>query len=272
MRCLQALLSPSSHALPPDALPNGRGAQSTRRQWMIGTVGSGLLGVLALGAVPSVLAQVQQAVPDVSRVVNLSSSSFVEVPQDWLSLTLNTTREATDAASVQNELKVAMESALRVVREFEQGDALQVRTGQFSLHPRYGTQGRIQGWRGTTELMLEGRDFERITRAAGRVQSLTMAQVAFSLSRKARQQLESDVQAQAIERFRARAAEITRAFGYKEFDLREVSISSADETMPMARAPMMAMEMRAAASDAPVPVQPGKSSVSITVSGSIQMR
>jgi len=244
--------------------------EQTRRRWMQGA--GGLIGVLAIGAVPTVFAQAQPGLPVVSKVVNLSASSFTEVPQDWLVLTLNTTREAADAATVQNELKVALESALRVVREFEQGDSLQVRTGQFGLHPRYGTQGRIQGWRGTTELVLEGRDFERITRAAGRVQSLTMAQVAFSLSRQAQQRLESEVQAQAIQRFRARAAEVTRAFGYQDFELREVSVSSADEGAPMMRAPVMAMEMRAAASEAPVPVQPGKSTVSITVSGSIQMR
>ena len=249
---------------------NGSGREPTRRRWMLGA--GGLIGVLALGPVSSVLAQTQPVAPVVSRVVNLSASSFTEVTQDWLSLTLNTTREAGDASTVQNELKVALESALRVVREFEKGEDLLVRTGQFGLHPRYGTQGRIQGWRGTTELVLEGRDFERITRAAGRVQSLSIAQLGFSLSRKARQRLESEVQAQAIERFRARAAEVTRAFGYQEYELREVSVSSADEESPMMRAPMMAMEMRAAAADAPVPVQPGRSTVNITVSGSVQMR
>lgn len=255
------------------SVPTGSsGDQTKRRRWWMAAMVSGLMGWLALGTATSVMAQAQPVVPELSRVVNLSASSFTEVPQDWLTLTLNTTREAGDPASVQNELKVAIESALRVVREIEQGDALQVRTGQFGLHPRYGTQGRIVGWRGTTELVLEGRDFERITRAAGRVQSLTMAQVSFSLSRQARQRLESDVQAQAIERFRARAADVTRAFGYRDFELREVSINSADEGQPMMRAPVMAMEMGAAASDAPVPVQPGKTSVSITVSGSIQMR
>jgi len=248
------------------AVPESSPAASRRRLLL------GAFGLLAVGHGSWVSAQPAGLVPAPSRVVHLSASSFTEVPQDWLSMRLQTTSEAADAATVQNQLKVALESALRVAREAEQGDDLQVRTGQFGLYPRYGTQGRIQGWRGTTELLLEGRDFERITRTAGRIQTLTMAQVGFSLSRQAQRRLESEVQAQAIERFRARAAEVTRAFGHQEFDLREVNISSADEGAPPMHAPAMAMEMRAATSDAPVPVQPGKSTVSITVSGSIQMR
>jgi predicted secreted protein len=231
-----------------------------------------LLGLLAASHGPGASAQPVSPVPAPSRVVHLSASSFAEVPQDWLSIRLNTTREATDAGTVQNELKVALEAALRVARGAEQGDDMQVRTGQFGLYPRHGTQGRIQGWRGSAELVLEGRDFERIAQTAGRIQTLTMGQLGFSLSRQAQQRIESEVQAQAIERFRARAAEVSRAFGYQDFDLREVSISSTDEGAVPMRAPVMAMEMRAAASDAPVPVQPGKSTVSITVSGSIQMR
>jgi len=243
---------------------------ASRRRLLLGA--GAVLGLLAAGYGQGASAQSVSPAPVPSRVVHLSASSFAEVPQDWLSIRLNTTREASDAGTVQNELKVALEAALRVARGAEQGDDMQVRTGQFGLYPRHGTQGRIQGWRGTAELVLEGRDFERIAQTAGRIQTLTMGQIGFSLSRQAQQRIESEVQAQAIERFRARAAEISRAFGYQDFDLREVSVSSTDEGAVPMRAPVMAMEMRAAASDAPVPVQPGKSTVSITVSGSIQMR
>ena len=230
------------------------------------------LGLIVMLVAAPAFAQTPDPVSPPSRVIHLSASSFLEVPQDWLTLRLNTVREAADAATVQNELKVAVEAALRVAREAEQGDALRVRTGQFNLTPRYGNQGRIQGWRGSAELILEGRDAERVARTAGRVQTLSVSQSGFSLSRQAQQRLESEVQSQAIERFRARAAEVTKAFGYQAFEVREVSISSADEGGTPMRAPVMAMEMRAAASEAPVPVQAGMATVNITVSGSIQMR
>ena len=160
-----------------------------------------------------------------------------------------------------------------VARAQAQPGLLEVRTGQFSLYPRYGSGGKINGWQGSTELVLEGRDFARISSTAGKISTLTMGGVAFSLSREARQQLESEVQAQAIERFKARAAEVAKGFGFSGYTLREIGISSADSGGEVVVRPrVMAMEAKAAMSDAPVPVEAGKSMVNVTVSGSIQLR
>jgi predicted secreted protein len=212
-------------------------------------------------------------VPVPANVVQLDASGFKEVSQDWLTMRLTTTESGADAGTVQNQLKVAIESALVAARAQAQPGLLEVRTGQFSLYPRYGSAGKINGWQGSAELVLEGRDFARISSTAGRISTLTMGGVSFSLSREARQQLESEVQAQAIERFKARAAEVAKGFGFSGYTLREVAISSADTGGEvMVRPRVMAMEAKAAMSDAPVPVEAGKSTVNVTVSGSIQLR
>lgn len=208
-----------------------------------------------------------------ANVVQIAASGFMEVQQDWLTLRLNTTETGPDAATVQNQLKVALESALRVARAQAQPGALEVSSGRFNVYPRYNSSGKINGWQGTTELLLEGRDVARISETAGKIATLTLGGLSFSLSREARQQLESEVQAQAIERFRARATEVAKGFGFAGYTLRELAISSADQGNDMVVRPrMMAMEAKAAASDAPVPVDAGKSMVNVTVSGSIQLR
>lgn len=208
-----------------------------------------------------------------TNVVQIAASGFTEVQQDWLTMRLNTTETGPDALTVQNQLKAALETALRVARAQAQPGLLEVRTGQFSLYPRYNSAGKVNGWQGTTELLLEGRDIARITETAGKISTLTLGGVSFSLSRQAQQQLESEVQAQAIERFKARAAEVTKAFGFAGYTLREVSVSSADQGVEMPQRPrMMAMEAKAAMSDMAVPVEAGKSTVNVTVSGSIQLR
>lgn len=233
----------------------------------------GFLLVLACGGLfQGAWAQVPVSPPEPSNVVSLSASSFLEVQQDWLSMGLNTTREGSDAATVQSQLKQALDAALAVVRPMVQPEQLELRTGQFSLYPRYASNGKINGWRGSTELWLEGRDFARISKAAGQVQTLTVGQVGFSLSRQAQQKLESDVQMQAIERFRSRASEVARGFGFSSYTLRDVSVSPADQGGGPVRPRMMAMEAKAGMDDAPVPVEAGKSMVSVTVSGSIQLR
>lgn len=219
-----------------------------------------------------VAAQVLPLPPVPSNIVNISASGFLEVPQDWLSMSLNTTKEGPDAATVQNQLKVALDAALAVAKSSAQPQQLEVRTGQFALYPRYTTAGKINGWQGSTELVIEGRDFARISATAGKIQTLTMGNVGFSLSRDAQQKLEADVQALAIERFKTRADAVTKGFGFTGYSLREIAISSADQGggQPYPRA--MAMQAKAAMSDAPVSVEAGKSMVNVTVSGSIQMR
>lgn len=230
-----------------------------------------LSAVLALGLFMAAPAMAQ-TLPVPANVVNIAASGFMEVPQDWLSMSLSTTREASDAVTVQNQLKQALDAALTVARAAAKPQALEVRTGQFSLHPRYGKDGKMTGWQGSTELVLEGRDFALISGTAGKIQTLTMANMGFSLSREARQKLESDVQAQAIQRFKARADEVAKGFGFSGYTLREVSVSSADQDVRPYQPRMMAMEAKAAMSDAAVPVEAGKSTVNITVSGSIQLK
>lgn len=217
------------------------------------------------------LAQVQ-ASSEPANQVSLSASGFLEVPQDWLTISLNTTKEGQDAAAVQAQLKAALDAALAVARPAVLNQQLEMRTGQFSLFPRYSSNGKISGWQGTTELVIEGRDFARISATAGKIQSLTLGHVGFSLSRDAQRQLEADVQALAIERFKAKAADVAKGFGFQGFTLREITISSVDQegVRPLPRA--MAMQAKAAVADAPVAVEAGKSTVNITVSGTVQLR
>lgn len=243
---------------------------STRHLPALFFVQRSFLAIALLGA--GAAAQAQTSTPPPANVVQLSASGFKEVQQDWLSMSLNTTKEGPDAGTVQNQLKVALDAALAVAKAAAQPQQLEVRTGQFSLYPRYSSTGKINGWQGSTELVLEGRDFARISATAGKIQSLTMGNVGFSLSREAQQALESDVQTMAIQRFQTRAGDIAKGFGFTGYSLREISVSSADQGGGYPRPRVMAMESKAAMSDAPIAVEAGKSMVNVTVSGSIQLR
>ena len=211
------------------------------------------------------------AVAPPQNVAQLSASGAVEVVQDMLAMTLNTTREGSDPTTVQTQLKTALDAALAEARKAALPGQLDVRTGQFSLYPRYGREGKISNWVGSAELVLEGRDFTRISTTAGKIQGMAVAQTSFSLSREQWERVEGEAQALAINRFKARAADVARGFGFSGYTLREIAVNSNDQGgFPRPR--MMAMEAKAAASDAPVPVEAGRSTVQVTVSGSIQMR
>lgn len=209
--------------------------------------------------------------PPVANVVQLSAHGSVEVEQDLLSISLNTTRDGPDAAGVQSQLKTALDAALAEAKKSAQPGQLDVRTGQFSLYPRYGRDGKPNGWQGTTELVLEGRDFARISRTVGKIQTLTIGSVNFGLSREQRTQVEAQAQGLAIERFKARATEIAHGFGFTGYTLREVNVN-AGESGFTPRPRMLAMQAKAVMVDAPVPVEAGKTTVLVTVSGSVQLK
>lgn len=215
-------------------------------------------------------AQVATIAPP-QNVLQLQASGTVEVQQDLLMLNLTTARDGTDPAAVQAQLKTALDAALAEAKKNAQPGQLDVRTGNFALYPRHGKDGRISGWTGTAELVLEGRDFARITQAAGRITTMTLGGVNFGLSREQRERVERQAQSAAIESFKARAGELAKGFGFSGYTLREVSVNASDPGF-QPRMRMMAQEGRVAAADASVPVEPGKSAVVVTVAGSVQLR
>ncbi len=221
----------------------------------------------------SAVASAQPAASTEPRnVVQLSASGTVEAAQDWLTLTLSVSREGSEAAAVQQQLREALDAALPELKKTAQPGLLEVRSGAFGLQQRYGKDGKISGWLGSTELVLEGSDFSRISAAAARARSLVISGISFGLSRTSRDQLETRAQALAIEGFRRKAGEIARGFGFADYSLRDVNVAVADGFAgPQPR--MMALGVRAMAADAaPVPLESGKSLVVVTVSGGVQLK
>jgi len=226
--------------------------------------------VAALAGAGAVFAQNAGGTPP-QNVLQLSASGSVEVQQDLLSMTLSTTRDAADAATVQTQLKTAIDAALAEAKKDAQPGQMDVHTGNFSLSPRYTREGKINGWQGSAELVLEGRDFPRITRAAGRITTLSVGNVGFSLSREQREKSETEAQTQAIEHFKQKATELAKGFGFGSYTLREVSVNASQAGSVQPR--MMAVEAKSFSSaEAPVPVEAGKTTVVVNVSGSVQLR
>ncbi len=238
--------------------------QPVLRPWMVATT----LSTLACLGNAQAQGAVQGAGPQ-RNVVSLSATASQEIAQDLLAVTLNVTREGNQAAEVQGQLKQVLDSALSEARKSEQVGAMAIRTGAFSMYPRYNNQGRINGWQGSAQLVLEGTDMARIAQVAGKLTQLSVGGVEYGLSRLTRESSESALLAQAVARYRAKAQDVAKAFGMDSFVLGEVSVQSGEpgfESRPM---PMLKAMSAAAADSAPLPVAPGKGTVSVSVSGSV---
>jgi predicted secreted protein len=220
--------------------------------------------------VASTLAAAQNN-PPLQNVVSLNSSAELEVTYDLLTVTLNATKDGPEAAAVQAGLKQVLDAALAEAKKAAQPGAMDVRTGNFSLYPRYSRDGRISGWQGSAELVLEGKDTQRVAQAAGKLQGMNITNVGYSLSRELREKHETAITAEAIKKYQAKAAEVARQFGFAGYTLREVAVQ-ANEPGFVPRPRMMSMAKGAEAADAALPVEPGKGTITVNVNGSVVLK
>lgn len=226
---------------------------------------------LAALALLSTLASAQ-AEPPRKDLLSLNVSAQQEVTRDVLSVVFSISKDGPEAAAVQSALKQALDAALAEARKAARPGQVEVQTGNFSLYPRYAPKtGGISGWQGSAELVVEGKDTAAIAQLTGRITSMSIARVGYSLSREAREKVEGEVAAQAIARFKQKAGEYARLFGYGGYQIGEVSVNTADAVaMPLAQ-PMARFKAAGAVADEALPVEAGKATVSVTVGGSVLM-
>lgn len=226
---------------------------------------AGLSALLALPAVGQA-----QMLPPPENVVNLSASASTEVANDQLTVVFSVRREGPTPAPLQTQLKQALDAALAQARRVAKPGDVDVRTGNFSLNPHYTLKGAASGWVGQAELVVEGRDVQAIAKLTSAIDTMTIARVGWSLSRETREKVEAEMTAEAIGRFRAKADQTARLFGFTGWLLREVSVGA--ET-PRGYAPPMALQARAksAEMDMALPAEGGNSTVTANAGGSVQL-
>lgn len=237
----------------------------SRRQ---AVVAASLVLAMGVAALSATQAQAQTVQAERRNAVSFSATATQELTQDLLIVTLQANKDGAQASEVQSALKQQLDAALTEARKAVQPNgALEVRTGSFSIHPRYTNQGKVNGWQGQAQLIVEGTDMARIAQTVGRLNQLNVVNVRYDLSRALREKHEAQVTANAIAAYRAKAVEMAKAFGFGNYTLGEVSVQAGEgfENRPM---PMMMKAARAEVADAaPLPVEPGKGTVTATVSG-----
>jgi len=233
------------------------------RSFLLAAVGAALAFAAALPA--------RAETPPPQGVLSLTASASVEVTKDLLAVTFSTSKEGADANAVQAQLKQALDAALAEAKKAARPGQVDVQTGVFSLFPRYTNKGGITGWQGSAEVIVAGRDMAAIGQLSGRITTMTVARVAYRLSREASQKVEADVAAEAIARYRAKAGEYAKQFGYGGYSIREVNVTTTEPQQgpsPMVRAQASAMSAQGDA----LSVEPGKAQVNANVSGTVQMK
>ncbi|WP_334134417.1 SIMPL domain-containing protein [Tepidimonas sp.] len=203
--------------------------------------------------------------------MHLSARAQQRVPHDWLAVTVAARQQGADPAAVQAQLARVLDGALAQVRPLQCPGQLEASSAGVQVQPRYGREGQIVGWQGSAELLLQGRDMGQVASVAAQLPGLVITGLQLSLSRDTIARAEAALREQAIAAFRQQALEVARAFGYAGYALGEVHVSAASPDGGPPR-PLLRAQAMAAAEAAPVlTVEPGQTTLEVTVSGSIRL-
>ncbi|OLL33061.1 hypothetical protein BTH42_03730 [Burkholderia sp. SRS-W-2-2016] len=223
---------------------------------------------VALALAPAV-ARAQSVMPQPSGVLSLNAQASAEVPQDVVEITLFYEQEASDPSTLTATLNQRADAAMQKARGVS---GVTARSGAFSIFPSTDRDGRISAWRGRTEVVLESRDFAAASKLAAQMASIMqVGNVHFSLSPEAQRAAEQRITGDAIKSFREQAASSAQAFGFSGYSIREVNVNHSG-AMPR---PVMMMSARAMGADAKMaqmPLEGGTTTVTVNVSGSVQMK
>jgi predicted secreted protein len=219
-----------------------------------------LAAALAAGA--SLAGAQEIARPPELDVVSLQAEASREVENDQLVAVLAAEAHGANPAELAETVNRSMAEALKTARAVP---AIKLRTGNYQTFPRYKGQ-RIDGWTAAQELRLESGDFTAAARLIGQLQqSLVVRSMTVRLSPEARRGAEDALMSEAIAAFHARADLARKAMKAGSYRVRNIAIGTSG-------ARMAELSARTMVSQSPVAVEGGVSQVTVTISGSIQLR
>jgi predicted secreted protein len=188
------------------------------------------------------------------------------VDNDRMRATLAVTVEDSNAAQLADRINHTMDWALKTAKAQPE---IEVHTGGYRSFPVYSKE-KIQRWRGTQELILEGTDFAALGGLIGRLQErLQVASIDFSVSPARRAAAEDELIVQALDAFKRRAVLVRKNLAAKGYRIVDVSISTdGGQLVPI----MMRAASLTSTSPAPPALEAGTSTLRVSVSGVIELQ
>ena len=223
---------------------------------------------LTIGALMLACASVAFAHEQAPRYnqVDLQVDVSREVQNDLMNATMYSELNESNAAQLTQKLNRIGNDALALAKQHK---TVKVRTGYNQTYPVYDRNSKLVGWRGRTEVRLEGKDFAAVSDAIGALQSnMQLGGVSFSVSPELRRDTQNDLMKEVVNAFRARADILRQALGAKSYKLRSLAVNTDGGGGP--RPVMMNMRAEKAADMAPN-FEAGTSDIQVSANGGIEL-
>ena len=206
----------------------------------------------------------------INDIVNIEATVTSDVVPDLAVVTLAIVREGPDVAPLTADVNQTLAKAFA---EAKSVPGVIASNGGYTTSPRYdsrGSQSTRSGWTVRAQLVLKSTDFNALGALVGRLsQTLQIAGSGFELSPELRARESAALIERGARAFQDKAAAVARAFGYAGYGIREITIGNAGQSYAPRATMRMDVEMK---SSAPLPLESGPVTLSLTVNGALQMR
>ena len=199
-------------------------------------------------------------------LIDLSADAQHSAPNDLARATVYVEMQDPSAAELAKRVTNATGAIIGIATKFT---GVKTRTGDTSSYPIYGKNNKLDGWRMRAEIQFESRDVPMLSDLLGRLKDYAMvSDIQLSAAPETRRRAEDDAMREALAAFQARAKLVAEQLG-KPYRIASLNIQTGGGRPP--RMPMMMMRAAGSTESAPTPIAAGESTISVTVSGKIEL-
>ena len=208
--------------------------------------------------------------------ISLSAEASTDVENDTLVAELFIEHQAKTAAEAAQVVNAAVGWGVEKARAVA---AVKVRTLDYNTSPVYSQRPQqksaepftptIEAWRVSQAIRLKSTDADMLSELVTALQErLAIRSIGYEVSKGLRDATNSQLIDEAIKAFQQRAQQIAEGFGRSGYRLVEVNINSGSSRPPMPYRSSARVQMDA---PAPVAIDAGSSTHSVTINGSIEL-
>ena len=226
------------------------------------------LVLLFLAALVTATSATAHEAPPTYDRINFRVSATQEVENDTLVVVMYSERTSQQPSVMADEVNRTISWAVALAKK---QSAIKVQSLNYRQEPLYRNQ-TISGWRVRQSIRLESTDVTALSTVVGELQErLSVASLHYAVSPDRRADVENVLISEALDRFRRRGKLISAELERPDYRIVNIDVVTSGATpAPMRMRAVAAMAESSSA--APPTLEPGVQSITVQVSGSIELK
>ncbi|PJG85504.1 SIMPL domain-containing protein [Conservatibacter flavescens] len=208
--------------------------------------------------------------PQPTNEITFSTEVEKEIVRDLMQVVMYVQEEGTDLHALNQRITKKLNEALALAKS---ESAVRVETRSRSTQVRYGNNGKQNGWVDRGEIVLESQDSAALSSLMGKIgDKLTIYSVNALLSPQALKNVEDEMLADVLTKFKQKAELIKTNLNAKGYQIIDLNINNTNQQSPYPRMYAAMAESRALEKSSGMELEAGKGTVKLRIDARIRLQ